>query len=324
MPEIRGALVSLATVGASFGQVIASVCGSYFSMSVASSIYLALAILLMGLFLWLPESPHYLVKMGKREEARKSIDWYRAGRDVDQELEAVEKFIAADGSMSFVDKLKEFKTRPIRKATFQILAVFAFMQICGLNIVLFFMEPILIKANFTLISPALVVIYVNICATFSSAISIFLIDRCGRRFLLLISSIGTTISMVGLMSFFMLMEKGTDVTKLQWLPMASMFIFMIAFFMGLFPVPSTLLSETFPANTKCIAACIAILTGAATSFLSAKTYQPMVDAVGEGYVFMIYAILSATVIPYALFVMPETKGKSLQQIQDELMNKNDS
>lgn len=321
MPEIRGALVSLATVGAPVGQVVASICGSYLSISTAAYIYFALAVFLMGLFSWLPESPHHLIKIGNSEAARRSIDWYRAGREVETELNAVEKFVDSDGTTNFIDKLRDFKSPPIRRATFHIIALFSFMQIGGLNIVMFFMETILIRANFTLIAPSEVVIYVNIGATVASVISIFLIDRCGRRFLLLVASAGTTASMVGLMIYFLLSNMTTDVQNLQWLPVVSLFLFMVSFFLGLMPVPNAILSEIFPANIKCVAACIAILTGAATSFLSAKTYQPMVDLIGDAYVFMIYAICSVIVIPYTLFLMPETKGKSLQQIQNELMPK---
>ena len=321
MPEIRGALVSLASCGAPFGQVLASVCGMYLSIDEAASIYLAMTIALIIMFFCLPESPHHLMKIGQHEAARKSINWYRSSREVENEVAAVEKFVATNASQTFADKFKEFGTPPIRKATFQIMALYTFMQSCGLNSILFYMETILRRGHFTLISAGELVIYVNICGVFASAISISIIDRFGRRFLLLISSIGVTMFMIGLMTHFFLIDMNIDVTSFQWLPMISMFGFIIFFFFGLMPVPSAVLSETFPASIKHIAACIASLTGAVFAFTSSKTYQPMIDIMGEKYVFLFYATCSVIVIPYILFVMPETKGKSLQQIQDELMAK---
>lgn len=321
MPEIRGALISLAMFGGPCGQVIASICGSYLSLTMASISYLVMCLVCMALFFWLPESPHHLMKVGQPEAAKRSIHWYRAGKDVQLEFQAVEKFVACKKTTTFVSMLQEFNTSPVRRATTQVIALFTFMQICGLNSVVFYMETILNKANFTLISPSDVVIYVNVCGTGAAALSIFLIDSYGRRFLLLISSSGITISMTSLMIYFLLIDLKIETANIQWIPMASMFLFIISFSVGLMPVPSTILSETFPANIKCIAACIASLTSAGMAFLSAKTYQPMVDLMGEKYVFLTYAICSFIVIPYVLFVMRETKGKTLQQIQDELISK---
>lgn len=323
MPEIRGALISLALLGGPCGSVIASICGSYLSLKLAASFYLIICLLLMTVFFFvLPESPHHLVKIGKLAEARTSIDWYRCGLMVDEELAAVEKFVATNNGKSFSDKLGEFKRYPVRRATLHIIALFIFMQICGLNSLLFYMETILIKARFQLIEPSTIVIWVNVSSIFASTISIFLIDKCGRRFLLLFSSTGVTISMLSLMTYFLLLNSNYEMNQvLLWLPAFSMFLFLNSFNVGLLTVPSTFLSEIFPSDIKCIAAVISGVTGATTAFLSSKTYQSMADYFGETYIFMCYAIFSMLVIPYALFLMPETKGKSLQQIQDKFLKK---
>ncbi|OXU26223.1 hypothetical protein TSAR_015648 [Trichomalopsis sarcophagae] len=311
----------LATLGASLGVLAACIIGAYLSISLSAAIYCAHCVLLMMMFLWLPESPHHLIKIGNLEAARKSVSWYRSGRGVDAEMEAVETFVTMNGAQSLTDKLKEFKTPAVRKATFQAVALFSFMQICGLNSITMYMEIILTNAKFNLFQPSLAVIYAIILGTISALISIFLIDRCGRKFLLLIASAGTTISLLGLMSHYLLINADIDVTDLQWLPLVSIFIYMIAYYIGLMPVPSTILSEIFPANIKGIAASIASLTGAGMAFLATKTYQPMVDSMGEAYVYLVYAVCTILIIPYTLIFMMETKGKSLQEIQDKLMRK---
>lgn len=321
LPEIRGAIISSASVGSAFGTVVSSVCGPYLSLPAGSAIYFGLAVLLMFLFFWMPESPHHLMKVGDRKGAEKSIRWYRNGHEVEKELEAVEAFVKGSTDQSFLEKLMEFKTPPVRKATFQIIALFSFMQICGLNSIIFYMEIILRNAKFTLFDPASVVIYVNSAGILAAIVSLSLIDRCGRKFLIIISSLGVCISMGGLSSHFFFIDMGKDVSDLQWLPMAAMFLFVIAYFLGLMCVPSTILSETFPANIKCIAACIGSMTAALTSFISTKTYQPLVDTIGETYVFLMYSVCAAIVIPYTVFFMRETKGKTLMQIQEDLRGK---
>ncbi|XP_031786442.1 facilitated trehalose transporter Tret1-like [Nasonia vitripennis] len=184
-------------------------------------------------------------------------------------MELVEKLVTMNGAQSLTDKLKEFKTPAVRKATFQAVALFSFMQICGLNSIIMYMEIILTNAKFNLFKP------------------------CGRNFLLLLASAGTTISLLGLMSHYLMMDAGMDVTDIQWLPLVSIFLYMIAYYIGLMPVPSTILN--LPA--------------------------PMLDSMGEAYVYLVYAILSALLAPYTLLFMMETKGKSWQEIQDKLTRK---
>lgn len=321
MPNIRGALVSFACCGLPIGQILGSFCTSYFDLTTSSFIYLGLCSVVMVMLLFLPESPHYYVKLGDRSAAKQSIHWYRAGKEVEEELQAVEKFVATESSMSFVNKLKEFRKPSIRKAIYQVIVLFTFMQICGLNSIMSYMEIILKKAQCNIVSPAEIVVYVNICATIANVISIFLIDKCGRRFLLVLSSAGATLSMIGMTVHFLLIDNNVNVDDLQWIPITCMMLFMAFFFVGLIPVPSTILSETIPSRIKSVAAGIGSFTAGITSFASTKTYQPMVDEMGEAYVFLVYAFITVAVIPYALFVLLETKGKSLQQIQDEFVKK---
>lgn len=317
VPEIRGALIAMSIVGTAFGKVISSTCGPYMSMSMAASIYFGLAVFLMFLFFWLPESPHHLVKVGNHKQAEKSINWYRNGQEVIKELKAVEKFVGYSSRLSFKKKCQEFKTKPIKKATLQIIILFTFMQICGLNSIVSYMETILRDSKLTIFNPASAVIYVNSSGIVASAISLVLIDRYGRKFLMVISSLGVCLSMLMLSYHFLLIRLGENVSDLQCLPIISMFLFIIAYFSGLMIVPNTILSEIFPINIKCIAACVGGITASVMSFLSAKTYQPMVDSIGESGVFLIHALCTFIAIPYTIFFMKETKGKTLSEIQND-------
>ncbi|XP_058791189.1 facilitated trehalose transporter Tret1-like [Phymastichus coffea] len=319
MPQIRGAVVSFAILGTPIGQMLGSVASSYLTLMASSAIYLGLCIVLAIIFLFLPESPHYFLKVGDRVSAEKSISWYRCGNGVQEELDTVEKLVSSESSIKFIDRLSELKKPEIRKAISQVIILFVFMQITGVNSVMFYMESILKKAKCTIVSPADVVIYINLCAAIATTVSIFLIDKYGRKFLLLLSSSGITISMIMMASHFFLIGNNVNVTNSQWLPITSMLLYMIFFFIGLMPVPSTILSETIPSNVKSIAACISSFTAGITSFLSTKSYQPLVILMGDSYIFLIYAVLAVFVIPYTLFVMLETKGKTLQQIQDEFV-----
>ena len=213
----------------------------------------------------------------------------------------------------------EFRLRHVRKATFLVMMLFAFMQLSGLNNVLFYMEIILVRSKSTIMKPSNAVSYVLTCAVVTAIVSIGLYDRCGRRSLLMVSSIGVSTSLVALGTHFVLLENGVEWVGSQYLPVASLFLFITAFVIGFNSIPSIVSSEVYAANIKSVAACIANIVAAAAAFFSSKAYQPLVDMFGEAYVFYGHAIITFMAVPYAIFIMPETKGKTLQQIQEDLI-----
>ena len=121
--------------------------------------------------------------MSKFEEAQKSIEFYRAGQQVEEELDAVKKFVLAVNAQTFVEKLREFKKPAIMRATVLVIVLWTFMQICGFNSVLFYMEIILVQGKSNLIEPKVVVMYASASAVVASVFSIIMIDRCGRSVL---------------------------------------------------------------------------------------------------------------------------------------------
>ena len=140
-----------------------------------------------------------------------------------------------------------------------------------------------------------------------------------RRILLIYSSFGVSVALAGLGTHFHLVENHYELAKkFEYLPVMAIFLFEISFFSGLMSVPSAVLSELFPSNVKCIAACLASLVGALFAFISTKSFHPLVEIVGQSNVFFAHSIVTIFIIPYAIICMPETKGKSLQQIQIEL------
>lgn len=317
-PTIRGTLIAMAMIGSPLGAVIGTICESYLPMTVSSAIYLAQCLLGISLFMWLPDSAYYLVKRQDVDGARKSIAWYRGEQNLDKELDEVKEFVEANAGKTMADNLREFKSPPIKSAMILVIILFIFPQMCGLFNILFYMEIILTKGKSFLINPQEFVIYANVVSVISTTLAIRLIDQLGRRFLLMVSSIGTTVALLGLGIHFYLLDTGVDPEKLQWLPIASILLFTFTFTIGFLTVPSTVLSEIFPSSVKSAAASISGLTSAFFGFVAAKAYQPMIDGIGEAYVFWLHAGFAVLGIPTALFLLPETKGKTFQQIQDIL------
>ncbi|XP_014229476.1 facilitated trehalose transporter Tret1-like isoform X1 [Trichogramma pretiosum] len=320
-PRIRGTLVSFAILGGSYGNLLVSFTGANMSMQHTSIMYFVPCVCIMILLLYLPDSPHHLAKLGKLDEARKSLIWYRHSEDIDQELDGIVVYVKASTASSFREKLGEFRKPHVRNATILVMMLFAFMQLSGLNNVMFYMEIILKNAHLDMIEPSLAVTYAIIASIVTGNLCVGLYDKFGRRLLLIMSSVNVSLSLAGLGAHFTLESAGVQWAGSQWLPLLSIFAFITNFVVGLASIPSIVSSEVYSADIKPVAACMANLTAAAAAFLTSKAYQPMVDAYGEAFVFFTHAAITIMIVPFALIFMPETKGKSLQQIQDLLMKK---
>ncbi|XP_058807157.1 facilitated trehalose transporter Tret1-like [Phymastichus coffea] len=314
--RIRGSLISLAIIGSPFGCVLGIIAETYLDMKVTASIYLVLGLIGILLFFWLDDTPYYLIKKNERDTALISINFYR-GTSSEKELDEVISFV--ENSADLKEKLNMLKVSVVRKSIFMIMLVFTLPHIAGYMNLMSYMQTILESSKFDLIKPEECVIYANIITVITAFVTFNLIDKLGRKILLIISSIGTASALVALGTHFYLLKSEFDVENLQWLPVGSILFYLITYSVGYGSVPGALLSEMFPENIKSVAACAATLSVSFFGFIVAKAYQPIIDSVGEAYAFWIHAVLALLGVPCALFMIIETKGKTFQEIQDKLM-----
>ncbi|PBC32125.1 Sugar transporter ERD6 [Apis cerana cerana] len=323
-PDIRGALVAMGTTGLPIGNLLMSVMGAYLSMYTSALIALISCIVIIIIFVWLPESPYYLIKKKLDEKAKHSIQWYHRDCDVEQEFKEMQIFVESLNRQSLLDTLKEFKIFHYRKSITIVSILIVYSQLSGINSILFYMESILTTAKVSVIEPAQVVIIVMTGGVVASCLSIFLLDRFGRKFLMIASCSAILLSYSILTLEFHLLDFGFDSEKVEGLAIIGMILFYISIFTGIILVPSTMMGEIFPPHLKCIAACIVSISGSVIAFLSTLTYLTLLDFMTEKYLFLFYGLLVASCIPFTLFLVPETKGLSLQEIQNKLMGKDDN
>ncbi|KAL2740950.1 facilitated trehalose transporter Tret1 [Vespula squamosa] len=317
--NIRGALVTIGMVGISCGTLFIFLMAYYLSLRISAVVNLIFNIILMILFIWLPDTPHHLVKNDQDEQAKKSILWYHRNASVDLELSNLKNFVDQCNESTFAS-LKRFKIPQIRKAMIITIMLFFYLQMCGLNTILFYMETIIKSAQVDLIEPSFIVIIVTLFGIMASLISMTLIDRFGRKILMCCSIAMIVIALFGLGTHYQLLEMNVDPKMIQWLPIVSIILFETAAFGGLLPVPSAIVGEIFPPNVKCVAASISSIFASVFALVAAGTYQILVDLITKKYIFWMYSIILITAIPVTIIFLPETKGKTLQEIQDQLMS----
>ena len=252
----------------------------------------------------IPRSPRWLVKQKRIDEAREVLR-VTGAQNYDQELQEIVASIDADAGAS--DSLFAWKYRlPI----FLAVSIGMFNQLSGINAILYYLNDIFAYAGFSKVSADLQAVAIGATNLIFTMIAMSVIDRLGRKTLLLIGSVGTAVSLAGVAGIFL---SGTHQNLLVWLLIG--YIAFFAFSQG--AVIWVYLSEVFPNSVRAKGQSLGSFShwfmNGAISLLF-----PMVAARSGGYPFVFFSVMMALQFFVVLFVYPETKGVSLEEMQRKL------
>lgn len=161
----------------------------------------------------------------------------------------------------------------------------------------------------------------QVIATF---VSVMVVDRLGRRILLLASSIVMGIATVLMgVYFFMQSKDKNSVDNLGWLPVVCLCVFIVMFSIGFGPVPWLMMGELFASDIKGVAGSIAGTSNWVLAFIVTKTFVNLNKAIGPGETFWLFSGITFVGAVFVFFFVPETKGKSLNEIQQLLERKSE-
>lgn len=317
LPESRGTLISLAMSGTNLGVFVGTITETYFPMRWTSFSYLVVSLLGVFLFMVLRDSAYYLVKVGDFEAARRSIAQYNGGCDVDKELHEIRTYVEAHPSGTSKEKLAEFKKPSVLKSMILVIILFALPHLSGVMAIMSYMETILNDARIDCVDRKEFVVWVQLAGIVTSFLTVNLLDKFGRRAMLVTSGVGVAVALASIGLNFHFLEHESA----QWLTIFGMLFYVVTYAVGYAIIPATILGEIFPDNVKSAAALVACTVASLFAFICMKAYQPILDLAGHSGVFFVFALFSATSAPFAIFLLPETRGKTFQQIQEDLAKK---
>jgi len=265
--------------------------------------------LLVGMF-FLPESPRWLLKHGYDDKAREVLTRIRGTAQVDRELSGIK------------DILKQ--TKPdwheligpvIRPALVLGLGLAMIRQLTGLSLATFYAPTIFELAGSRSASTAILeTVGVGIVFVVMSVVAMNLMDRIGRRPLMLLGLAGMCVGLVVLGITFYLQKAGGGL--LGYLSVASLFFFVAAWTIGPGTVVQLVISEIYPLSVRGIAMSAVTAVIWATYLVVTLTFLSLIDALGRPDTFWLYAVLCVVSFIYVYFYMPETKGLSLEEIEE--------
>lgn len=318
--SIRGSLGAFFQLFLTVGILFTFVVGAYTHWRTLSIISAVLPPLLVIVFWWMPETPQYLLGKNRRHDAEKALRWLRGpDADISAELEDMQKDID-NASRQQGGILSIVKSRAPRKALICSLGLMFFQQFSGINAVIFYTNNIFQSAGSN-IDPAIATIIVGVVQTLATYVSSLLIERAGRRILLLQSCVIMGICLAILGVYFKLQAGGVDVSFVGWVPLVCLVLFIISFSMGFGPIPWMMMAELFTGELRGAASGLSVVINWFLVFLVTMCFPLMKAAIGIHTCFWFFGCFMFLCIFFVFFLIPETKGKTVTQIQSILAGK---
>ncbi|XP_014282541.1 facilitated trehalose transporter Tret1 [Halyomorpha halys] len=316
-PAIRGSMGSLFGVMLYLGGMYESLIGLYVSYDVLTLVSLIPPVLVFLLFSLLPESPYFHLMKGDRRLAAESMEWLQ-GSSKEVELDFMEECVKEqlENRSSFLDL---FQVKANRKAFLMAQILAGVQRAAGLTLLMSY-ASVTIPDSFVTGEQSFTIL--DSVWILASIFSFFIMDRFDRKTLLFVSSLGSCITMVVVFVWYFLRDyTDLDTSTTLWLPLVLFIINGIFYSIGLVSIPTLVQGELFPVNIKGKASALASITMSAMSALTTKAYQPLTDNVGVFANFVICASSCGIGAFFAATYMTETRGKTLEEIQDLLTQK---
>lgn len=267
------------------------------------------AFIYVSFVLFIPRSPRWLISKGRENEALKVLKILHPNMNAQEKIAEIQNHVQNEqtGENIFMKKYR-----------FPLILAFLvafFNQLSGINAFLYYAPRIFESAGLAESTALLSSIGIGIVNLLFTLLGVLLIDRLGRKVLMLIGSIGYVISLSLVAAAFFLNWGGL------WVPLF-LFLFIAAHAVGQGAVIWVFISEIFPNHLRASGQAF----GSSTHWVLAAIIPSMIpflfSTIGPGYVFAFFAFMMILQLFFVIFMMPETKGKSLEQLGEELSLRN--
>lgn len=320
-PDIRGRLVTFFQLAVTVGILVAYLVGLAFAnteegwrwmLGLGAIPALALVIGIVRL----PASPRWLLMVGREDDARAALQRVRT-----EEPEAIELEIQEiQTSMNVSEGSWKDLLAPAVKAALVVgIGLAILQQITGINTVIYYAPTIIqstgIDSDFSSILASLGVGIINVVMT---VVALRLLDSRGRREMLFIGVSGISLSLFLLGLAFLV---GADKTYATVMAIGSLMLFVSSFAISLGPIFWLLNAEIYPLSVRSKAASAGTMTNWFFNFLVSLTFLPLIDLLSQTGAFWFYGAIGLVTLWFCWKFVPETKGRSLEQINDIFTNR---
>lgn len=321
-PSIRGAGGAASTIMFNLGILGMFIIVPYLSISMAAGIWLTVSVGFTIAFWFMPESPYYLAMTGKTNEAEAALEKLRGKMDVTEELQVIVESMSDENQQRKTGGVRELLTaRASRRAFIIINLITITHHVGGFFMMIAYGQLLFKSAQLQIISDHTANMVIGTVQVISATITIFLVDKLGRKPLILFSGLIAAMSNLVIGVFFYAKDYlNADVSAYSVVLLVAAMLLVFAFNCGLLPMQMIMMSEMFATEVKALATCLLATTSGCFAVIAAKAYILVAVTWNYGHSVPYLAFFAIVTVCTVLILRlsPETKGKTFVQIQKEL------
>ncbi|KAG1947834.1 solute carrier family 2, facilitated glucose transporter [Pimephales promelas] len=318
---LRGAFGTLHQLGVVIGILVAQILGLESLLGSQSLWPLLLAMTTLPavvqsvMLIFCPESPRYLlISLNQEDEARQVLTLLRGHSDVEDDIREMKEEAMKMSMEKKVSIPELFRNSAYRQPIIIAIILQLSQQLSGINAVIYYSTEIFRGAGIT--GPVFATIGMGAVNTIFTVISLFLVERAGRRTLHMIGLAGMTVCAL-LMTISLKLVQG--ISPISILAILAVFGFVASFEMGPGPIPWFIVAELFSQGPRPAAIAVAGCCNWTASLIVGLSFLPLLKLCGP-YVFIIFLILLIIFFVFTYFRVPETKGRTFEDISSGFSN----
>lgn len=269
---------------------------------------LALAVAMV----FVPHTPRWLVQRDRTEEAAEVLEHTRPGTDPSDEVHEIEEVTGSQESFG----LRDLLSRRMRMLLIVGIGMAVFQQVLGINTVIYFGTTILHFTGLNLSSSVSETVFIGVVNFVFAGIAVLLIDKVGRKPLLVLSAVGCTLTLIVLGIYF---YQGSAFQHADAdIALGALLGYLAFFELGLGPVFWVMIAEIYPLRSRPKAMAVATMFNWGFNFLVSYYFLQMTQLMGKAGTFWLYAGLGVCAAVFFLRFVPETRNRSLEEIEREV------
>ena len=273
------------------------------------------SVLFLVFLMTVPETPRWLMARGHEEKAIAiSRRLCNTVEESDEQIQEIRDQLAAAGSQA---TLSQFFTRRYFKVIALAFFIAMFNQLSGINAILYYAPEVMKQAGADDNAALLMSVGVGLMNLIATMAALTVIDRIGRRSLMIVGSIGYLVSM-GFLTAVMFMFQGHFNSTSSTLVLVGLLVFIAAHAFGQGSVIWVFISEIFPTRVRGLGQSLGSLTHWVFAAITTYAFPPIIGAWGGGWAFSVFLVCMFGQLVWVLTKMPETKGIPLEEMEDKL------
>ncbi|XP_012551100.1 facilitated trehalose transporter Tret1-like isoform X1 [Bombyx mori] len=321
--DLRGALGSLLILNRNIGYLASYVGADLLAVSTMLWLGLMVPVIVFFIFLIMPETPEFLVKQGKVDEAKTVLAWLRGVSVVDRAVEQDIDNIVSVEKQTKIDAKSVWGTilhdRPTFKAFIITLVIKITQQFDGYLIVLIYAGFVFKKASDSVtipLTPNKQVMMIGVLQLLGSILATCIVEKTGRKLLLVSTSFTVGVGMVALSAWFYMTSLGFWLPG--WVPVVAMCVCIFADAAGFQPISYIIITDLFTFQLRGTVSSFTNICAKISNFIQMKWFTDICNLVGIHWTFLFFGVVSFGACIYTMVRFPETRQKTVAEIYSKL------